>query len=64
MTYLWHVFFNSICLYMYINAKQSLQQTYETYIHVYKKFKHVTEVFIIQLTMVYKTKQTFSSKVI
>lgn len=40
MTYLWHVFFNSICLYMYINAKQ-------TYIHVYKKFKQVTEVFII-----------------
>lgn len=29
---------------MYINAKQSLQQTY---IHVYKKFKQVTEVFII-----------------
>lgn len=44
MTYLWHVFFNSICLYLYINAKQSLQQTY---IHVYKKFKQVTEVFII-----------------
>lgn len=61
MTYLWHVFFNSICLYMYIHAKQSLQQTY---ILVYKKFKHVTEVFIIQFTMVYKTKQTFSSKVI
>lgn len=61
MTYLWHVFFNSLCLYLYINAKQSLQQTY---IHVYKKFKQVTEVFIIILTMVYKTKQTFSSKVI
>lgn len=44
MTYLWHVFFNSICLYLYINVKQSLQQTY---IQVYKKFKHVTEVFII-----------------
>lgn len=29
---------------MYINAKQSLQRTYT---HVYKKFKQVTEVFII-----------------
>lgn len=29
---------------MYIHAKQSLQRTY---IHMYKKFKQVTEVFII-----------------